>query len=220
MLKRNLKRLVITLFILGLVSLAAIFALNQLAHSAYASRMYTRVADVPNDDQPRVAIVFGAGLEHNGGPPPVLYDRVATAVELYKAGKVNRLLLTGDNRFVDYNEPEVMRQTALQLGLPDDALVLDFAGRRTYDSCYRARDIFGLNRAILVTQAFHLDRALYLCNSLGVDSLGVSADRRAYAASSMTWWSIREAAATVGAWFDLNVTHPLPVLGDQLPIGN
>jgi SanA protein len=225
MIKRNLKRLIITLFFLGLMSLAAIFVLNQLTHSAYANRMYSSVADVPNDDQPRessrrVAIVFGAGLERNGGPTPVLYDRVATAVELYKAGKVNKLLLTGDNRFINYNELAVMRQTALQLGVPDDALVLDYAGRRTYDSCYRARDIFGLNRAILVTQAFHLDRALYLCNSLGVDSLGVSADRRAYAASSMAWWSIREAAATVGAWFDLNVVRPLPVLGDNLPIGN
>ena len=220
MIKRNLKRLIVTLFALGLVSLAAIFALNQLTHSAYANRIYANVPDVPKDDQPRVAIVFGAGLERNGSPTPVLYDRVATAVELYKTGKVNKLLLTGDNRFIDYNEPDVMRQTALQLGLPDAALVLDYAGRRTYDSCYRARDIFGLNRAILVTQAFHLDRALYLCNSLGVDSFGVSADRRAYAASSMAWWSIREAAATVGAWFDLNVTHPLPVLGDRLPIGN
>ena len=113
-----------------------------------------------------------------------------------------------------------MRQTALQLGMPDDALVLDYAGRRTYDSCYRARDIFGLNRAILVTQAFHLDRALYLCNSLGVDSIGVTADRRIYAASSMAWWSMREAAANVEAWLDLNITHPLPILGDKLPIGN
>jgi vancomycin permeability regulator SanA len=220
MLKRTLKHLLIVLSIIGLGSLIAILALNELTRAAYADRIFTNVAALPNDNQPRIAIVFGAGLERNGGPTPILYDRVATAVDLYKAGKVSQLLLTGDNRFTNYNEPEVMRQTALQLGVPDDALVLDYAGRRTYDSCYRARDIFGVTRAILVTQAFHLDRALYLCNSLGVDTIGVLADRRDYTTSSQTWWSIREAAATAEAWFDLNVTHPLPVLGEKIPIGN
>ncbi len=112
--------------------------------------------------------------------PPALYDRVATAVDLYQRGLVNKLLLTGDNRFVNYNEPEAMRRTAVKLGVPDEDLVLDYAGRRTYDSCYRAREIFGVNRAILVTQAFHLDRALYLCDAFGIDSVGVVADRRNY----------------------------------------
>ena len=171
-------------------------------------------------DAPRIAIVFGAGLERSGGPTPILYDRVATAVDLYNAGKVSKLLLTGDNRFVNYNEPEAMRQTALQLGVPDSDLVLDYAGRRTYDSCYRAREIFGVSRAILVTQAFHLDRAMYLCDAFGIDSLGVMADRRNYAASSETWWSIREAAATVAAWIDVNLLKPTPVLGEKLPIEN
>ncbi len=220
MLKLTLKRLIAVLFIIGLVSLVAILALNELTRSVYANRIYANVTALPNDDQPRIAIVFGAGLERNGGPTPILYDRVATAVDLYKAGRVSKLLLTGDNRFMDYNEPEVMRQTALQLGVPADALVLDYAGRRTYDSCFRARDIFGVKRAILVTQAFHLDRALYLCNSLGLDSIGVLADRHDYTTSSQTWWSIREAAAMAEAWLDVNVTHPLPVLGEKIPIGN
>jgi SanA protein len=220
MLKLTLKRLIAVLFIIGLVSLVAILALNELTRSVYANRIYANVTALPNDDQPRIAIVFGAGLERNGGPTPILYDRVATAVDLYKAGRVSKLLLTGDNRFMDYNEPEVMRQTALQMGVPADALVLDYAGRRTYDSCFRARDIFGVKRAILVTQAFHLDRALYLCNSLGLDSIGVLADRRDYPTSSQLGWSIRETAAMAEAWFDLNVTHPLPVLGEKIPIGN
>ncbi len=98
--------------------------------------------------------------------------------------------------------------------------MLDYAGRSTYDSCFRARDIFGVTHAILVTQAFHLDRALYLCNSLGLDSIGVLADRQDYTTSAQTWWSIRETAALAEAWFDLNVTHPLPVLGEKIPIGN
>ena len=220
MVKRTLKRLVILLSLISLVVLITLLALNEMARSAYADRIYTSAATLPGNAESRIAIVFGAGLERSGSPTPILYDRVATAVDLYKAGKVSKLLLTGDNRFSNYNEPEVMRQTALQLGVPNDALVLDYAGRRTYDSCFRARDIFGVTRAILVTQAFHLDRALYLCNSLGLDSIGVLADRRDYTASSQTWWSIRETAALAEAWLDVNVTHPLPVLGEKIPIGN
>lgn len=220
MFQRTLKRLIILLSLISLVVLIILLALNKAARSVYADRIYASAAALPGDVESRIAIVFGAGLERTGAPTPILYDRVATAADLYKAGKVSKLLLTGDNRFSNYNEPEVMRQTALQLGVPNDALVLDYAGRRTYDSCFRARDIFGVTRAILVTQAFHLDRALYLCNSLGLDSIGVLADRRDYTANSQTWWSIRETAALAEAWFDVNITHPLPVLGEKIPIGN
>jgi SanA protein len=218
--RKFFKRLIITLLILGAIGAAIIVAFNVWIHAAYASRMYGSVDDVPSEDQPRIAIVLGAGLTRSGEPTPALYDRVATAVELYQRGLVNKLLLTGDNRSVYYNEPEAMRRTAVRLGVPNEDVVLDYAGRRTYDSCYRARDIFGVQRAIIVTQAFHLDRALYLCDAFGIDSLGVAADRRSYTASSQTWWSIREAAATLGAWIDVNLTRPMPILGTPLPIGN
>lgn len=217
--RKFFKRLFITLFLLGALGAITVIAFNLITHVTYADRLYPSTVDVPADS-PRVAIVFGAGLTRSGGPTPVLYDRVATAVDLYQRGLIDKLLLTGDNRFVNYNEPEAMRQTALKLGVPDSALVLDYAGRRTYDSCYRARSIFGVERAILVTQAFHLDRAMYLCASFGIDSIGVMADRREYAASSETWWSIREAAATVAAWLDVNVLKPTPVLGEKIPIVN
>ena len=223
MLRRLIKRLFSTFFLLGALGAITVIAFNLITHATYAARMYHSAAtvptDAPRDVSRRVAIVFGAGLTRSGGPTPVLYDRVATAVDLYQRGLIDTLLLTGDNRFENYNEPEAMRQTALKLGIPDSALVLDYAGRRTYDSCYRARSIFGVERAILVTQAFHLDRAMYLCAAFGIDSIGVAADRREYAASSETWWSIREAAATVAAWFDVNVLKPTPVLGEKLPIG-
>lgn len=218
--RKFLKRLLLTLFLLGAIGAAIIIAFNVWLHNAYAERVYASLDDVPLAAEPRVAIVLGAGLTRSGEPTPALYDRVATAVELYQRGLVDKLLLTGDNRFVNYNEPEAMRRTAVKLGVPNEDLVLDYAGRRTYDSCYRAREIFGVNRAILVTQAFHLDRALYLCDSFGIDSIGVVADRRTYTTGAQTWWSIREAAATLAAWIDVNVTKPVPVLGDKLPIGN
>jgi vancomycin permeability regulator SanA len=127
-----------------------------------------------------VALVFGAGLNNSGGPSAMLYDRVATAADLYKANKVDKLLMTGDNSEVTHNEVEVMRQTALQMDIPDDDIVLDYAGFSSWDSCYRAREVFGLSDATLVTQRFHLPRALYVCNHLKVESVGVAADRQSY----------------------------------------
>lgn len=173
---------------------------------------------MPVESRPRVAILFGAGLWRNGEPSPVLYDRVATAAELYREGRVDKLLMSGDNRFADYNEPAVMRRTALAMGIPEESIVLDYAGRRTYDSCYCAREVFKVQRAIVVTQAFHVDRALYLCDSMGIDSIGVIADHRVYENSSQTWWSAREKLAIVGAWVDLNLRRPSPVPGEKIPI--
>jgi hypothetical protein len=105
------------------------------------------------------------------GATPAVYDRVATAVDLYKAGKVKKLLMTGDNRFVNYNGPEAMRKLAAQLGVPGQDIVLDYAGRRTYDSCYRAKEIFGVKQVVVVTQRFPLDRSLFLRDAMGVASV-------------------------------------------------
>jgi SanA protein len=163
-----------------------------------------------------VAIVFGAGVYPNGQLSPVLEDRVYTAVQLYTSGKVQKLLLTGDNRTLDYNEPQHMRDYALALGVPDEDIVLDYAGRRTYDSIYRARHIFEVDAAILVTQAYHLDRALFTAQGLGIDAVGVCADRRDYFFITQYWW--REMVATALAAVEVYVTHPVPVLGETLPI--
>jgi SanA protein len=138
------------------------------------------------------------------------------AIVLYEVGAVNKLLLSGDNRFADYNEPAAMAEYARARGVPPQDLVLDYAGRRTYDSCYRARAIFGLDRAILVTQHFHLPRALYTCGRLGIEAVGLVADQRRYTRSS--WYELRELLATGRAWLDLQVFKPLPVLGDPIPV--
>ncbi len=165
-----------------------------------------------------VAIVFGAGLWRDGSPSPILRDRVETAADLYFAGKVEKLLMSGDNRFIYHNEPGAMREYALSLGVPDEDIVLDYAGRRTYDTCYRAGKIFGVRQAILVTQAFHLPRSLYTCNMLGVDAVGVAAGNRQYRPRSLAWWHGREIPATLVALWEVHIVHPLPVLGDPEPI--
>jgi SanA protein len=95
---------------------------------------------------------------------------------------------------------------------------LDYAGRRTYDTCYRARAIFGVQEAILVTQGFHLPRALYTCNQLGVQAIGVSADLRDYRRGALVYWHARETPATLVALWEVQISRPLPVLGYPEPI--
>ena len=143
----------------------------------------------PADSVPhqRVAIVYGAGIYGNGRPSAALQDRLDTAIDLYRAGTVDRLLLSGDNSFENYNEPGVMIDYAREKGVPFEHIQPDYGGRRTYDSCYRAKQIFGLDDAILVTQEFHLPRALFLCRSMGIEATGVPADRQSSVCASETF---------------------------------
>jgi SanA protein len=177
-----------------------------------------RLYDTETAPYHRVAIVFGAGLQRDGTPAAVLRDRVTTASNLYFAGKVDKLLMSGDNRTIYYNEPQAMHDYAIRLGVPSEDIVLDYAGQRTYDTCYRARDIFGLEDAILITQAFHLPRAIYTCNTLGIEAVGVPADRRSYSRGPYMYWNIRELLATINAVWELHYARPLPILGQFEPI--
>lgn len=166
-----------------------------------------------------LAIVFGAGLRRDGTPTVVLRDRMTTAAQLYWAGKVQKLLLSGDNRFEYYNEPQAMFEFGLELGLPESAMILDYAGRRTYDTCLRAREIFGVTAALLVTQQYHLDRALLTCEALGLTVQGVAADRSRYSQSAFALGWLRELPATTQALWDLYVLPPADVvLGQPEPI--
>jgi SanA protein len=143
---------------------------------------------------------------------------VRTAVELYFDGRVQKLLMSGDNTTESYDEPGAMRDFAVSLGVPEEDIVLDFAGRRTYDSCYRAQAIFGLERAIVITQAYHLPRALFLCNAFKIDADGVPADDANYRLRYYTFWWVREILASINAFWDVYITQPEPVLGDPEPV--
>jgi SanA protein len=183
------------------------------------TRVYagSRLYNAENSPAEKIAIVFGAGLYRDGSPTPVLRDRVATAADLYHNGKVEKLLMSG-NVSRGHNEPGAMRTYALGLGIPDQDIILDEQGLRTYDTCYRAREIFDLDSAILVSQAFHLPRAIYTCNSLGVSAIGVNADLRQYRRASQTFWNLREAVATAVALWEVHFSQPQPILGNPEPI--
>jgi len=163
-----------------------------------------------------VAVVFGAGYWPSGHLSDVLQDRLDAGIELYEAGRVRKLLFSGDNRVADYNEPAKMLEYALQRGVPREDIVLDYAGRRTYDTCYRARDIFQVDEVVLVTQRYHLPRALLTCRTLGLDAVGYVADRQRYV--NLRWYRLREIPALWLAWWELHITRPKPILGEPLPI--
>lgn len=179
---------------------------------------FNRIYQTENAPPKRLAIVFGAGLRRDGTPTAILRGRVETAADLYFNGKVEKLLMSGDNRFLEYNEPESMRQYALSLGVPDEAIAMDYAGRRTYDTCYRAKKIFVADDVLLVTQKFHLPRALFLCNALGLKATGVEANTRRFWSVSLLIWNVREFIATTGAFLDVFVTKPQPVLCEPSPL--
>ncbi|MEU2059178.1 ElyC/SanA/YdcF family protein [Streptomyces sp. NPDC013455] len=137
-------------------------------YASTADRLRT-TADVPRTE---VAVVFGAGL-WRGEPSPYLAHRLDAAAELYRAGRIEVVLVTGDNSREDYDEPDAMRTYLTEHGVPNGRIVSDYAGFDTWDSCVRARKIFGVDRAVLISQDFHIRRAVALCEAAGVDSYGV-----------------------------------------------
>jgi len=213
-LKRLIKLMMKTTLIMLMIAILALVVPRLVTGFYSRQKIFTE----ENIQTHRAAIVFGAGLWRDGSPTPILRDRVKTAARLFMDGKIEKILMSGDNSMVGYNEPVAMRDFALSLGVPEDAIVLDYAGRRTYDTCYRAKAIFGLTQAILVTQPFHLPRAIYICNQLGMTALGVPANNQVFRKSSLIYWNIRESLATIAALWDVHIGHPVPVLGDYEPI--
>ncbi|KUH35726.1 hypothetical protein ATE80_27530 [Streptomyces kanasensis] len=179
-------------------------------HTSTAGSLRT-TADVPARD---VAVVFGAGL-WKGRPTPYLAHRLDAAAELYRTGKVKVVLVTGDNGRVEYDEPDAMRAYLVEQGVPTTRVVSDHAGFDTWDSCVRAKRIFGVDRAVLVTQDFHIRRAVALCRAAGVDSYGVGVGEPRDA----VWYQgqVRELAAAGKAAADV-VLRPDPTfLGHREP---
>ncbi|BBA97304.1 putative integral membrane protein [Actinacidiphila reveromycinica] len=167
--------------------------------------------DVPSEP---VAVVFGAGLS-DGAPSAYLAHRLDAAVRLYDTGKVRVILATGDNSRPSYDEPAAMRAYLVAHGVPGSQVVLDYAGFDTWDSCDRARRIFGVDRAVLVTQDFHIDRALALCGAAGIDAYGVGVDER----HDATWYAsgTREVLAADKAALDVVLKPDPQFLGRHEP---
>ena len=205
--------ILIAIFPLG--TIAVLGVLRVWVHLRVRRRIYMLDRAIPPVG---TAIVLGAGLWSDGSLTPVLYDRVVTGVYLYRSRLITKLLMSGYKSARAYNEPEAMRQCAVQLGVPAEDIALDYAGNRTYDSLYRARNLFGIKRAAVVTQRFHLDRALYLCDALGIDAVGVVADRQRYRFLAYQRSRLREVLALLNAWLDIHFLHPRPLSAEPSSI--
>jgi SanA protein len=164
----------------------------------------------------QVAIVPGAYVTPDGKLCDMLADRVGTAVDLYKSGKVDKILMTGDHGRASYDEVNSMRKFAEAEGVPTGDIFMDHAGFSTYDSMYRARDVFQVDSAVIVTQNFHLPRAVYIARQLGVDAVGISADRHIYAGAQV--YGYREIPARIKAFVQVAAGWPPKFLGPAIPV--
>ncbi len=161
-------------------------------------------------------LVLGARVWNNGQPSGILKDRISTGVSLYESGASDRLLMSGDHGQDDYDEVNAMKDYAIEQGVPASVIFMDHAGFSTYESVYRARDIFQVKTVVIVSQQFHLYRALYIARALGLNAYGVSCDTRDYNAYLLP--DLREILARTKDVF-FSIFQPLPTyLGDVIPI--
>ncbi|WP_446219501.1 SanA/YdcF family protein [Micromonospora sp. IBHARD004] len=197
--RRVVRRVLLAMVVGAVLSSGCTVASVAWIRSGADGHIYSE-AGVP--DAP-VALVLGTKVGTDGTPSPFLAARLEIAQRLFDGGKVRAILVSGDNMNADYNEPDAMLRWLVDRGVPAQKVVLDHAGFDTYDSCARAKRIFGVQRATVVTQSFHLPRAVALCRSLGIDANGVGDETaKRYA---QRWWvsSSREYGACVKAALDL-----------------
>ncbi len=212
--KKNSRFNVLRLF--GGVIVILIFAFLAIPPAIVYQGKYHIYTSVDNAYPYDIGIVFGAGVRPDKTPSPMLEDRLRASIDLYNEGKIKTILVSGDNSEEHYNEPQAMYEYLVKNDIPAEDIERDFAGRRTYDTCYRAKEIFGVDQAILITQGYHLPRALYLCNTLGITSAGYSATMRKYA--NEDYYKLREVLALYKSVLDINILHPAPILGDKMPL--
>lgn len=192
----------------------AVIITNVVVHLKAKPYIYKEVKDIPAME---TAVILGAGLYENGNLSPLFRDRVDKAVELYNAGKVSKILASGDNSTVAHNEVEPVRDYLIAHGVSAENIFLDHAGFDTYSTMYRARDIFEVNGIIVVTQEFHLPRAIFIARALGLDAQGVSAGG-ADVAPARNY--VREVFANEKAVMDLILHRKPKFLGDTIPISD
>lgn len=147
------------------------------------------------------ALVLGAGVADDGTPSWVLQDRLSASLALYRSGRVGRIIVSGDHRTREYDEPNAMRAWLEAQGVPASAIFMDHAGLDTYSSVWRAKHVFGAQRVVIVTQQFHLPRALWVARSLGMSAEGAPADRRLYRGA--VWFQAREVISRTKAFVDV-----------------
>lgn len=201
------------------IALAACAAVAGSVNVWVEARGAARIRSLDGVSDADAVIVLGARVYADGSVSPMLADRLDTALALYRARKAPRILVSGDHGTESYDEVNAMRRYLEGHGVPAEHIFMDHAGFTTYDTLYRARDVFGVRRAVVVTQRFHLSRSLFVANALGLDADGVVADRRPYTFGSLVRSNVREVGARVKAAVQTLATPRPRFLGPRIPIG-
>jgi len=212
--KKWLKRGIFALFCLGLTGIVAVLGLNSHVKKQTAQSIITeeKAAGIDAD----CILVLGCGVREDGSPSLMLRDRLETGIALYHAGAAPKLLMSGDHGRKDYDEVNLMKSYAMEREIPSEDVFMDHAGFSTYDSMVRARDIFCAENIIVVSQEYHLYRALYIAEQMGIDAYGVDTNYRSY--YGQTQRNIREIAARCKDVFT-TAFHVAPTFGGEtIPI--
>mgnify|MGYP001572373834 FL=1 len=205
--KRIVKIIIYTGFLI-VFCIFATFIIIKLKTRAYT---YDDVTNIPKTE---VAVILGASILSDGSLSPILVDRVEAAIKLYESEKVKKILVTGDNSSLAYNEVNPVRIYLLRNNIPDKDIFLDHAGFDTYSSMYRARDIFLAESMTVVTQSFHLPRSVFIARTLGLNAYGMNADDGQYKFKNY----VREMFANVKAVINLILKREPKYLGEEIPI--
>ena len=208
------KRLLIIAAVLAALAAGTVFVPDIIVVSSAKDRIITadEAAELENTD---CVLVLGAGVR-DGNPTPMLRDRLITGISLYKSGAAPKIIMSGDHGREDYDEVNVMKSYAVENGVPDGDVFMDHAGFSTYDSVYRAKAVFEADNIIIVTQKYHLYRALYIAERLGVNAVGVSADLDDY--SGQLKRDLREIAARDKDFFSCLFKPEPKYLGEKIPV--
>jgi SanA protein len=197
---------------MALLAAVAVFVLvNACMVGLEQKNMYASISDVPAR---AVVIVPGAAVLRSGALSAVFLDRANSDVVLYQAGKVQKILVSGDNSTIEHNEVDPARKYLLSQGVPDGDIYLDHAGFDTYSTMYRAREIFGVTSAIVATQTFHLPRSLFIARFVGIDAVGYRSDN----VHLLTRNEVRESLARIKALWDVGIHRTPKFLGDKILI--
>lgn len=206
-----MKRFFIFIIIIFLITVISIFVINLIIYIESKPHIYNKISEAP---VAQTAIIPGAAVLSNGGLSPILKDRVDMAIQLYKLKKVPKIIVSGDNSTISYNEVNPVRVYLLDRGVLDKDIFLDHAGFNTYSTMYRARDIFKVNSVLVVSQSFHLPRAVFIARELGINAYGINAD----AGHILFKNYVREVFANEKAVMDLIFGTKPKYLGAEIPI--
>ena len=214
--KKKLKNIIRGIFVLLCLGMVVVLGIN--GYVKYNSQEYIlSPSDVQNISDADCILVLGCGVRPDGTPSDMLSDRLQRGIELYQTGVSSKIIMSGDHGTKEYDEVNTMKKLAMEAQVPSENIFMDHAGFSTYDSMYRLKEIFGVKKVVIVSQKYHLYRALYIANELGVEAYGVDADYRAY--SGQSYRDAREILARFKDFLKV-IFKPEPTfLGDAIPVG-